>query len=418
MAEGDPIGADLASSTRSLNLGITETIYTFTLDDTYPVVSATKYAVVLKATGATVDDAVKWIIDTGITAYGKLHVSADSGASWATYGEGISSDAYMQTKAGGVVKDDLSFGSEATGTGAYGTKWLAQTFTATSSYLLDQIVVKIRDENPFVNPGQPVTVVVSLKATEAAAGVPTKATNPSPADDATEEDFSGLQLSWDDGGDSDTYDVYIGETGSLTLVSVEQVGTTYTTTLSELETIFGVSPIDQKIYWRIDSTNAEGTTVGDEWNFDARPGKATGPTPANAGTAIALNTAFDWTLGTNGATNELFIDATSYLNSADVTYTMTSDLFGWSDDVAWSVSTTNDFGTTTGTAWAFTALDLDPVISTWTTIADTGETGWTGEGPLAGGVEGLDFRWTGLNNVTTLKRLIVITKDRVFYEDL
>lgn len=166
MAIGDPTGADLASCTRSLSLGIVETVYTFTLSSTYSIVSGTKYAVILKAPAAAATDAVRWQIDTSVTGGGKLLVSSDSGSSWSQYGGGTS-DAYVQTKAGGVVKDDLSFASEASYYTAYGSRWLAQTFTAGSSYTIDQIVVKIRDDNPYVNPGQPVSVTVSLKATEA-----------------------------------------------------------------------------------------------------------------------------------------------------------------------------------------------------------------------------------------------------------
>lgn len=124
---------------------------------------------------------------------------------------------------------------------------------------------------------------------------PTKAANPTPTNNDTEVDFSSFGLSWNDGGGADTYNVYIGESGNLTLVSSGQSGISYTTTLNELETIFSASPINQKIYWRIDSTNDYGTTTGDEWNFDARPAKASNPTPADATEDITLDwTDFSW----------------------------------------------------------------------------------------------------------------------------
>ncbi len=125
---------------------------------------------------------------------------------------------------------------------------------------------------------------------------PFKPTNPSPAHQATEVDFSGLTLSWEDGGGADTYNVYIGTSGNLSLVSSAQEGTSYTTSLSELETIFGTSPINQKIYWRIDAKNEVGTTQGDEWWFDARPTKPTNPTPENGYDKMTLDwTTFSWT---------------------------------------------------------------------------------------------------------------------------
>ena len=90
---------------------------------------------------------------------------------------------------------------------------------------------------------------------------PSKAVNPSPADSATSVDFSALGLSWDDGGNADTFDVYIGPVGALVLVSSAQAGTTITVDTADV-------PWGQTIYWRIDSTNAGGTTTGDTWSFD------------------------------------------------------------------------------------------------------------------------------------------------------
>jgi len=89
---------------------------------------------------------------------------------------------------------------------------------------------------------------------------PTKATNPSPTDAATSVDFSALGLSWDDGGGADTFDVWIGPSGSLVEVSSAQAGTTFTVDTSDV-------PWGETIYWRIDSTNAYGTTTGDVWSF-------------------------------------------------------------------------------------------------------------------------------------------------------
>lgn len=127
------------------------------------------------------------------------------------------------------------------------------------------------------------------------AGEPAKPENPDPADGSGPGvDFSDFELSWDDGGGADTFDVYIGTTGDLTQVSSAQAGTTYTTTLSEIETVIGSSPINQSIYWRVDATNTNGTTTGDEWNFDARPAKATLVAPTNAASDITLDQVLEW----------------------------------------------------------------------------------------------------------------------------
>jgi len=125
---------------------------------------------------------------------------------------------------------------------------------------------------------------------------PSKPTNPSPAHQATEVDFSGLTLSWEDGGDADTFDVYIGPSASLTKVSDSQADTSYITSIAELESVFGASPINQKIYWRVDAKNESGVTQGDEWWFDARPAKPTNPTPEDEYDEMTLDwTTFSWT---------------------------------------------------------------------------------------------------------------------------
>ncbi len=111
---------------------------------------------------------------------------------------------------------------------------------------------------------------------------PGKATNPTPANSGTEVDFSGLVLDWDTGADTDTFNVYMGPVGSLSLIATGIVPSTFTVNLSDV-------PKEQVIYWRIDSVNDEGTTTGDTWNFDARPAKVVTPSPTNAQSDITLD---------------------------------------------------------------------------------------------------------------------------------
>jgi hypothetical protein len=93
---------------------------------------------------------------------------------------------------------------------------------------------------------------------------PSKATTPNPSHQATAVDFSNYTLSWVDGGDADTFDVYIGESaGSLSLVSSAQAGASLVVSVGDR-----LSKDVTRWYWRIDSTNANGTTTGDEWYFD------------------------------------------------------------------------------------------------------------------------------------------------------
>ena len=266
--------------------------------------------------------------------------------------------------------------------------------------------------------------------------VPSKPTNPTPTNDGTEVDFSAFGLSWDDGGGADTYDVYIGETGNLTSVSSEQAGTSYTTSLEELESIYDSSPINQKIYWRVDATNIYGTTTGDEWNFDARPAKASNPTPADEYTDMTLDwMVFGWdeaitadtydvyvgteTGGTPWSENmELIVDsgelwgmAQSYLLVAmNVIYPYTGA--GVHNYLYyWQVNTKNQFGTTEGDYWSFTTISYDPPLPTGITLDYSGDQSDEDYGEQTGTP-------TGVNNMITIRGLVAAANDKIWYEDL
>ena len=59
-----------------------------------------------------------------------------------------------------------------------------------------------------------------------------------------------------------TYDVYFGEAGDVSLVSIEQADAEWTIPVGELE--YGV-----EYEWRIDSVNEYGISYGDVWSFTA-----------------------------------------------------------------------------------------------------------------------------------------------------
>ena len=305
---------------------------------------------------------------------------------------------------------------------AAGTSYVFTITTNGGTYPTDYIYVRATLGNPYANGSSSYYTdswhangTYDLGGTLRSAGAHAKATNPTPANAATEVDFATPTLDWD--GTGDTYTVWIATAGggfiASDIVATDIVATTYTLTTAQKAKFTGLSDV---LYWRVNSTADGSELTGDTWTFDPRPGKASAPTPANAGSDIETTTAFDWTLGTNGLTNELLIGGTSYLNSNAVTYSMTSDLFDWDAAVTWSVNTTNYYGTTAGTEWAFDAMSMDHLRVTYTLI-----TGGSGLGPYdtpTPGVEGTDYWFTGENNVITLKRLIVVSKDRMLYESL
>jgi hypothetical protein len=88
---------------------------------------------------------------------------------------------------------------------------------------------------------------------------PGQATNPSPADSATDVSIDA-DLSWTEGTDSTSSDVYFGT--DSTPDSGEFQGNQTATTFDP-----GTMANDTTYYWRIDEVNAAGTTTGNVWSF-------------------------------------------------------------------------------------------------------------------------------------------------------
>jgi hypothetical protein len=104
--------------------------------------------------------------------------------------------------------------------------------------------------------------------------VPEKPITPSPSDSGTNITLDHSQLTWEDGGDADTFDVYFGESGSEVLQSSTQAGITWNIP-------FGTLAYSTTYGWRIDATNVYGTTTGDTWTFDTLAFAPPVPTPTN-----------------------------------------------------------------------------------------------------------------------------------------
>jgi hypothetical protein len=304
---------------------------------------------------------------------------------------------------------------------AASTQYCFVLSTSSGSYDTDYIYIGATLGNPYANglmagyaaPDWVDQSSFDISAVIRSPDLPSKPINPTPADDTAEVDFSSLQLSWEDGGDADTYNVYIGKTGDVDLVSSAQVGTTYTTTLEELALIFGAEPINQKIYWRVDATNGAGTTTGDEWNFDPRPGKVDTPIPAHEASGITLDdTIVSWdepSINTDSY-NVYYGTLSGFLSLKESGVT---DLFCTLQEVPWpnygyarywKVNAVNDYGTTTGDEWYFTTLIFEPPTPSGITWSDPGNaTGYTGT-PL------------GTNNMVTCRRLVACADDALYYE--
>jgi hypothetical protein len=259
-----PYGVDLCSVTVDTStLPQISTAYgttiEFIFDSSYDLVNEGLYAIVVQTTGVNPVHAHEWGQHTSNNyAGGTRCYSFDNGDTWTSY---PTRDNWFQTKASGIVKDVNDDDVSSVITIPFATQDIdlaAETFTASSSYTITSVVLKLWRQVAYTSG----TVTVSIKNAKA---LPTKANTPAPGNAAANVTLDQATLGWVDGGGADTFNVYYGtESGSLSLVSSAQVGASFTVT-----GITNGSPYAylSTRYWRIDSTNDAGTTTGDEWSF-------------------------------------------------------------------------------------------------------------------------------------------------------
>ncbi len=237
-------------------------------------------------------------------------------------------------------------------------------------------------------------------------GVPTKAENPNPTDTEAEVDVDTSQLSWDDGGAADDFDVYFGTTGNMSLVSSAQGGTTWSIPSESLL-------YDTGYQWRIDSNNGNGSTTGDVWSFTtAALVPAVLDAPANGTTNHYLNSDwlanFTWTHelinGFGGEVHTVWFGPTGFMVPQTIRsrYSILTNL--------WRNGTTLEYNTEY--QWKVVTVDRgDEVESeTWTLTTIPFLPPFPGSGGEYGG-QG------GLNNMVTVKRLVVAAANAIFFED-
>ena len=203
---------------------------------------------------------------------------------------------------------------------------------------------------------------------------PGQASNPSPADSATDISIDS-DLTWTAGSGSTSHDVYFG-TSSPGAFQGNQTATTFDPDTMSNDTTY---------YWRIDEVNGEGTTTGVVWSFTTEtaappPGQANNPSPADSATDISIDADLSWTAGSGATSHDVYFGTSSpgtfQGNQTAVTFepgTMSNDTTYY-----WRIDEVNASGTTTGAVWSFTTESV-PLALPWSDDFETGDfsKGWT-----------------------------------------
>jgi hypothetical protein len=183
---------------------------------------------------------------------------------------------------------------------------------------------------------------------------PGQASNPTPADSATDVSVDA-DLSWTAGSGSTSSDVYFGTTSPGTFQG-NQTETTYDPGTMANDTVY---------YWRIDEINAEGTTTGTVWSFTtivAAPGQASSPSPADSAADIAVDADLSWSAGSGAASHDVYFGTSSPGSFQGNQAATTFDTGAMSNDTTyyWRIDEINAGGTTTGSVWSFTTIVAAP----------------------------------------------------------
>ena len=261
-------------------------------------------------------------------------VTVDTDLSWTAGSGATSHDVYFGTSSPGSFQGNQTAATFDPGTLSY---------DITYYWRIDEI-----------NAAGTTTGTVWNFTTEQAPQPPGQATNPSPAHTATNIDVDA-DLSWTEGTNSTSSDVYFG-TSSPGTFQGNQTATTFET---------GTMSNDTTYYWRIDEINTGGTTTGNVWNFTtivAAPSQASNPSPADSATDVGIDTDLSWTAGSGSTSSDVYFGTTSPGTFQGNQTATTFEPGSMSNDTTyyWRIDEVNAAGTTTGAVWSFTTIVAAP----------------------------------------------------------
>jgi hypothetical protein len=284
-------------------------------------------------------------------------VSINADLSWTAGADTTSHDVYFGTSSPGAFQSNQTATTFDPGTMSNDTTYY---------WRIDEI-----------NAAGTTTGTVWSFTTEAELLPPGQASNPSPADSATDVSIDA-DLSWTAGADTTSHDVYFG-TSSPGAFQGNQTTTTFDP---------GTMANDTTYYWRIDEINAAGTTTGNVWSFTtivAAPGQASNPSPADSATDVSINADLSWTAGADTTSHDVYFGTSSPGAFQGNQTATTFDPGTMSNDTTyyWRIDEINAAGTTTGNVWSFTTIAASGPTSLFSDGFESGDLvtgGWTTSG--------------------------------------
>ena len=176
--------------------------------------------------------------------------------------------------------------------------------------------------------------------------VPGPASNPEPANEATEVD-PNTDLSWTAGPHAISHNVFFGMSNPPPFIH-NQTSTTFEPGTMADSTMY---------YWRIDEVSAYGTTTGTVWRFTTLvpAHSATNPNPYDGQVGVSTTPVLSWTADPDATSHDVYFGTSSpptfIRNQTDATFEPSTLAF--STTHYWRIDEVGAYGTITGGIWSF-----------------------------------------------------------------
>ncbi len=255
---------------------------------------------------------------------------------------------------------------------------------------------------------------------------PSAPANPSPSDTGTEISITKTPISYDASTpvEADTYEIYFGVQGDVLTKIMDTENLTSWKTPYVILNIEDYNPAtasgyrspkaDDVLTNGVDSFTVIHAVVGDLVNvqYEAKlyAFRTAGPGGKVPGDVLTNGVAPD--VENPQAVKVTLNDSLFFKGDVEEVYLPQGYVFEW------RVDATNEIGTTTGDTWTFTSDIFKPPQSSYVLIS-----GGNGKGPPIdvyddAGEEGVDWSWTGGNAMLSVRRLVAVAADKLWYEDI